>query len=1056
MVTPATAGFWLSPQQKHVWALQQEGRVLLSVAQLQVDGDISERAFASALKQLAARHEILRTIYVRQPGMKFPFQAVLDVAEPGVEVLDLTKLTEAEQSERLDELFLGRQIASVGPDQGPVVSAMLARLAPERNAVVLSLPAMAADLASIKIVVGELAGMLSGPATESSEEPLRYVQFAQWQNDLIEGDEENTAKGKQFWESVGEAPVLLLPNELKASQGRSERVVTRTLDEHATNRIAALARLLNASESELLLAAWQCVLWRLTNQSSFRVGVVFDGREYDELRDAVGLISKTLPIEARFDGDFHFQDVVQHVHSSMAKAAEWHEHYVPGHGLGGDAPVCFEWLPTKPDSHVAATRIVVCNDSYKVKLAADKLEGSFVLRFRFDASRIAGESVARVAGYFTTLLSGALSSPDSEVSRLPLLDAKELQQLLVEWNQTSADYPRDKCFHELFEAQAAATPDRPALRFNDEVLSYRQLNERANQLAHHLRAVGVRPDSLIGLCVERSAQMLVAVLGILKAGGAYVPLNPDNPKPRLIQQLAGAVALVIEKPLVGQMPEFAGKTLCVDSDVAVWASQPLSNPENCTTPDNLVYVIYTSGSTGVPKGVAVRHRNVVNYSHFIRQRLRLDSYPNGLHFATVSTIGADLGNTCIYPALISGGCLHVIGYDVSTDAQRMAAYAEKYPIDVLKIVPSHLQALLQSSEGKDILPRKYLVMGGETFTPAMAEKIFACGGTCEVFNHYGPTETTVGSLTLRLEDFDWMNSQAASIPIGRPIANTRIYVLDSRLQPVPTGSIGELYIGGDGVTAGYLNQPEKTDERFVRNPFDADPASRMYRTGDLARFLPDGNVEFLGRSDDQVKIRGFRIELGEIESVLSAKSGVKQSVVLAKEDVRGDKRLIAYVVADQSQNNSPDELRSFLKQQVPEFMVPSAIILLPKIPLNPNGKVDRQALPEPETVQSREFVAPKGAAEEGVAQIWQEVFRRERISADENFFELGGHSLLATQVISRIREQFKVELPIRAMFDRPTIAGLASAVEIASNSSPQTGVPAITRVSREAYRSAKN
>ena len=1056
MVTPATAGFWLSPQQKHVWALQQEGRVLLSVAQFQVDGDVSDQAFASALKQLASRHEILHTIYVRQPGMKFPFQAVLDVAEPAVEVLDLTKLPEAEKSERLDELFVEKQSASVGPDQEQVVSATIARLTPEFNAVVLSLPAMAADVASMKIVVGELTAMLSGQATEQSEEPLRYVQFAQWQNDLIEGDEENTAKGKQFWETVGEEPGLSLPNELKASDIRSERVVTRMLDEHAASQISALARRLNASESELLLAAWQCVLWRLTNQSTFRIGVVFDGREYDELRDAVGLISKTLPIEARFDGDFHFQDVVQHVHKAMAKAAEWQEYYVPGHGLGADAPVCFEWLPTKSDSNVAIARIAVCNDSYKVKLAADKRAGGFVLEFHFDAMRIAGETVARMAGYFTTLLSGALSSPESEVSRLPLLDEKELQQLVVEWNQTSADYPRDRCFHELFEAQAAATPDRPAVRFNDEVLSYRQLNERANQLAHHLRAVGVGPDSLVGLCVERSAQMMVAVLGILKAGGAYVPLNPDNPKPRLIQQLAGAVALVIEQPLVGQMPEFTGKTLCVDSDVAVWASQPLSNPENCTTPDNLVYVIYTSGSTGVPKGVAVRHRNLVNYSHFIRQRLRLDSYPNGLHFATVSTIGADLGNTCIYPSLISGGCLHVISYDVSTDAKRMAAYTEKNPIDVLKIVPSHLQALLQSSEGKDVLPREYLVMGGETFTPALAEKIFACGGTCEVFNHYGPTETTVGSLTLRLADVEWRSSRAASIPIGRPIANTQIYVLDSRLQPVPTGSIGELYIAGDGVAAGYLNQPEKTAERFVRNPFDADPASQMYRTGDLARFLPDGNLEFLGRSDDQVKIRGFRIELGEIESVLSAKAGVKQSVVLAKEDERGDKRLIAYVVADQSQNNSPDELRSFLKQQVPEFMVPSAIVLLPKIPLNPNGKVDRQALPEPEMVQSREFVAPKGAAEEGVARIWQEVFRRERISSDENFFELGGHSLLATQVISRIREQFKVELPIRALFDRPTIAGLASAVEIASNSSPQNGVPAITRVSREAYRSAKN
>jgi amino acid adenylation domain-containing protein len=631
---------------------------------------------------------------------------------------------------------------------------------------------------------------------------------------------------------------------------------------------------------------------------------------------------------------------------------------VPGTGFGSEPPVSFEFVApaaakTPERLSFAVEQISACNDHFRLKLSAVQSTDGLTLYFCYDSSRFTRESIERIVGSFQTLLAAAVANPDVPVSRLPLLPKAEQRHLIVDWNRTAAEYPRDKCLHELFEAQAALAPDRPALRFNDVLLSYRELNERANQMAHYLQSLGVGPDSLVGLCVERSAEMMVALLGILKAGGAYVPLNPDNPKPRLIQQLTGAIALITEQKMLDQMPEFAGKTLCLNRDTHLWVNLPLTNPASQTTPENLVYVIYTSGSTGLPKGVAVRHRNLVNYSHFITQRLRLDQHSEGLHFGTVSTIGADLGNTCIYPALISGGCLHVIGYDVSTDAQRFARYTGQYPIDVLKIVPSHLQALLQSVEAKQVLPRKFLIMGGETLTPMLLETIQGLDASCEVFNHYGPTETTVGSLTLRLTDYNWKNSPSASIPIGRPIANTQVYILDALEQPVPTGVVGELYIAGDGVRAGYLNQAERTAERFVPNLFADDPSTKMYRTGDLARYLPDGNVEFLGRGDDQVKIRGFRIELGEIETVLAKRRGIKQAVVLAREDQRGEKRLLAYVVADREQGNSPQELRTYLKEQLPDFMVPSAILQLPKIPLTANGKVDRQMLPEPEAVESK-------------------------------------------------------------------------------------------------------
>jgi acyl-coenzyme A synthetase/AMP-(fatty) acid ligase/acyl carrier protein len=458
----------------------------------------------------------------------------------------------------------------------------------------------------------------------------------------------------------------------------------------------------------------------------------------------------------------------------------------------------------------------------------------------------------------------------------------------------------------------------------------------------------------------------------------------------------------------------------------------------------------------VPKGVAVRHRNLVNYADFIAKRLEVAKHAEGLQFATVSTLGADLGNTCIYPSLICGGTLHVIGYETATDGVRFAAYAARYGIDVLKIVPSHMAALLQSQsdaeQAKQLLPRKYLVFGGETLTPKLLEKIESLQPACEVLNHYGPTETTVGSLTLKLKDYDWKSKQLSSIPIGRPIQNTQVYVLDQTLQPVPVGVTGELYIAGAGVTAGYLNQAEKTAERFLPNPFSSDPSAKMYRTGDLARYQEDGAIEFLGRGDDQVKVRGFRIELGEIEAALARHAGVKQALVLARENEQGDKRLLGYVVS-QTNSLTGEQLREYLKQEVPDYMVPQGIAVLAKFPLTANGKIDRQALPEPQAAAAqRAYVAPRNETEQKIAEIWAEVLRRDLagISMDDNFFDLGGHSLMATQVVSRIRERFALEIPMRVMFDQPTIARLGEALIQAQETSEED--LSIVAVSREVYR----
>ena len=1055
MENPATAGFWLSPQQKHVWSLQNDGRAYRSVCLLLMEGVASLNDLVSAIQRLVARHEILRTIYVRQPGMAYPFQVVLEKSEPAIDLLDLKGKPEAEQVSRLNELFVAAQVRSQGPETTPVVTANAVALSSDRCAVVLSLPAMSADRSSLDIVAQELEQLARGTQTPSESEPLRYVQFAQWQNDLLEGDDGTANEGLAFWnENSNEDPTIPIPNERKPQGDFSPQVSVCELESETLRRVQQFAAKVSASNPEVFLAAWQSVLWRLMGQPLFKVGVVFDGREYDELHAAIGLLAKTIPIGARFDGNFRFREVVEHVHATMSEAAAWQEYYAPGPADGDQPAVVFEQRDSGDSSPVA--RVFTCNDPYKLKLSIANRSGRVTLNFHYDGSRFSHDFVEGVAGYFQRLLTAATAEPETEVSRLPLLDDAENRKLIHDWNRTNVDYPLDKTFHALFEAQAAKTPDRLAVRSQEDALTYRQLNERSNQLAHFLRASGVGQGSLVGLCVERSVSMIAAFIAIFKAGGAYVPLNPDNPKVRSAHQLSGVVALITEQALLSSLPEFAGKTVCLDRDAEGWANESRENPAPNRNSDGIAYVIFTSGSTGVPKGVAVMHRNLVNYSCFIADRLSLSDFPGGLNFGTVSTIAADLGNTCIFPALMSGGCVHVVSYDDSTDPQRFAQYLSDHPVDVLKIVPSHLQALLESSQAREVLPRKFLILGGETFSSGLAEKIDSLVGACEVLNHYGPTETTVGSLTLRLMDYNWKTSQAANIPIGRPIANTQIYILDALMQPVPTGTIGELYIGVEGVTAGYLNQPELTAERFLRNPFAGGASARMYRTGDLARYLPDGNVEFLGRADEQIKIRGFRIEPGEIESVITREPGVRQALVIARDDARGEKRLVAYVVAAHSQNGTTDQIRTRLKEHLPEYMVPSAIVYLAKIPLTANGKIDRQALPEPEVVEAKSYVAPKTATEEVVARIWSEVLRRDRISTEDNFFDLGGHSLLATQVVSRIREQFRVDLPIRALFERPTVCGLAEDITNSTQLLPDTPEAGIVRVSREAYRSTRS
>ncbi|MGH8772435.1 MAG: non-ribosomal peptide synthetase, partial [Burkholderiales bacterium] len=560
--------------------------------------------------------------------------------------------------------------------------------------------------------------------------------------------------------------------------------------------------------------------------------------------------------------------------------------------------------------------------------------------------------------------------------------------MLFELNQTRTDQADHQCVHHWFENQVKRRPHEAALICGEQRLTYTELNARANRLAHFLRRKGIAPDTCVALCVERSAEALVGLLGILKAGGAYVPLNPTDPKARLAHQLAEirAAVLLTQQTVLDALPEFAGEVIHLDGDQIAGESE--EDPPPVATLENLVYVLYTSGSTGTPKGVAVTHRNLSNYTRFICDKLGLAQ--KRYAFATVSTLSADAGNTSIFPSLVSGGCLHVVSYEVATDARLFADYVSQHPIDVLKIVVSHLKTLLDSDAA--ILPREYLIFGGESSSWRLLDRIAEQQGKCFVLNHYGPTETTVGSLTFDLGE---ERSPTATVPIGRPIANTEVYVLDSHLNPVPVGVAGELHIGGAGVARGYLNRPELTAEKFIPNPFSEDPSARLYKTGDLVRYLPDGVIEFLGRLDHQVKIRGFRIELGEIETALGEHPQVRQNAVIARELENGDKRLIAYVIARGQPAPSAKELRGFLKDKLPEHMLPASFVTLASLPLNRNGKLDRNALPDPDHARpetDKAFAAPRTQVEAELARIWAKVLGIARVGIRDNFFELGGDS----------------------------------------------------------------
>jgi amino acid adenylation domain-containing protein len=1015
-------GFRLSPQQRYLWSVQQisASYPYQVLARISIVGELRTDILRRALADVVRTHEILRTTFQRPPGIKIPFQVISQEAQFSWEFTDRSNLS---------------LVQPFDLDRGPLLRASLCRSASEHHVLLISLPAVCADPVTVSNLMKEIAeayGMISEGA-ELAHEPMQYADFAEWHNELLEAPDERAHAGSNYWQELmaGADSSLLLPLEKRTTDEKTfqAEAVAIAFDSTCVANVERLARECRTSIEIVLFAFWQALIWRLTNRSSFVIFNLCDGRTVEDLGSAFGPYAKYLPVAYRGE-DLSLAAQLEAAQTAVSQADEWQEYFDPGNFFeAAKDSVAFDFSEEVSATagtglELTLTEQQVCTGPFKLKLSCFRTNDSIRGELFYNSRSFDREVINHYAGYFTRLVAqGRAALP---IGTIDIVTDGERQRLLVDINQTASEFAAAKWIHSLFEEQVERTPQASALVDGDRQITYAELNADANRLAHLLHRKGIAPNMRVGICIKRSAETIVAMVGILKAGGAYVPLNPDHPPARLLLQLAESNASVLITNGVAPVEpiDFAGEIIDLERDRALLIEEFESNPPAIGPTANLAYIIYTSGSSGVPKGVAVSHQSLLNYTQFILRRLRVQE---PLNFATVSTITADLGNTCIFPALVSGGCLHLIGYDVAMEGTLFSEYLAKHPVDVLKIVPSHFSALLAAAGQENICPRKFLIFGGEALTSELVSRVSEAALSCEIINHYGPTETTVGSLTFALKPHE-LSTHSATVPIGQPIDNTRVYILDQHLHVTPTGVAGELYIGGAGVALGYLNEPVETAARFVPNPFSDEPGERLYRTGDLARYLLDGNIEFLGRIDHQVKVRGFRVELGEIESLLLKYREVRQAVVIAAAGTTDNQRLIAYVVATGIKPPSVDELRTFLGQHLPDYMIPSSFVFLKSMPLTLNGKINHAALPAPDEARpelERRFVAPRTPIEKELADIWATFLKLREVGIHDNFFELGGHSLLATQVVSRMRKTFNCEVLLRSLFESPTIAGLA-------------------------------
>jgi amino acid adenylation domain-containing protein len=1002
--------FRLSPQQAFLFARGPVAAVNQIVLELEA-GQTSEE-LRSRLEALVRLHETLRTTFVTPPGARAPVtQRVNDHLEPG---WDTASGGEELATDRVAlDAALADEAARVDPEHGPSVRGLLVEADDGSRVLVLTALAASADARSLALIGNHL--LPAGPQVQA--EPIQHADYAEWRHELLTGEDPDAARGRSFWTlSADDARRETLLFGVRERDGSARATVPITIDpDHDQWELLEKT----AAGTELFIdAAWHALLARLTGATELLTAELVDSRSQPDLEDAVGPYEQVTAIKLSIGPDMQFVELIDQLARTRADARRWADYALATDlsRLVESATTGFAAAAAASDESIAFVSAGATGCPIELRCSGDR-----TIELRYDPAVYDATDAQDIARYFKTLLGAALGDPSQPVGALTLLDDAARAEI---YGLGSGEAPSAQpvCVHDRFEAQAAKTPDLIALAGDGAAITFRELNESANQLANHLRDLGVGRDQAVALCMRRSPAMVRALLGIMKAGGGYVPINFAHPPSRVAHQLneAGVGVIVTEADLLEGLPALSTVgVVCVDRDAEEIGKRPSANPQTGSQPQDLAYVIYTSGSTGLPKGVAVTHANLANYTAAIVERLGASE---GTQFALVSEISTDLGNTAVFPPLITGGCVHVIDNETAMDGAALAAYAAEHPIDVIKITPTHLRALLAADEG--VLPRGWLVVGGEALSWELAERIATADAGCRVLNHYGPTETTVGCCTFEIGPEAREEWPSATVPIGQPLPGARAYVLDAQLQPVPVGVAGELCVGGAGVARGYVNRLEETAERFVEDP----QGGRMYRTGDRVRFLRDGAIEFLGRLDHQLKIRGYRVEPGEIETALARHPAVREAAVVATSDGAGDPRLVAYFA---SGSEPPlDELRAFLSQSLPEYMLPSRWVPISSFPLTPSGKVDRLALPDPDSVKTArrlEYIAPRNEVEIEIAAIWSALLGVEEVGVLDDFFALGGHSLLATQAIMRIRRVYG-EIPLGAIFSSPTVAALAEVI----------------------------
>ncbi|MFZ5515905.1 MAG: amino acid adenylation domain-containing protein [Candidatus Zhuqueibacterota bacterium] len=1071
--------FPVSFSQQRLWFLDQlePGNSIYNIpSAVRLSGELDVAALKRSVHELVRRHEILRTTFMSVNGE--PMQMVAPSRQQDMPIIDLSQMDEPHRDAMIQRLAVEEAERPFDLGRGPLLRTSLIRLSDTEHIALYTMHHIISDGWSMGVLIREIAILYDAYSNNRPSPlpdlPLQYADFAKWQRQWQQG--EVIEKQLDYWkQQLGDTPpVLELPTDRTrpAEQTSSGADVSFKFSRELSERLNDVSRRNSVTLFMTLLAGFQTLLHRYTQQDDIAVGSPIANRTRAETEALIGFFVNTLVLRSDLSGNPTFKQLLARVRETTL-------------GAYANQDVPFEKLvevlqPDRDLSHTPLFQVMFILQNtpvgaselptlsmHPLKIESRSSEFDITLSMNEDPEGLSGalqynsdlfnaETMSRMLVHFQMLLEHVAINPDAKLSDISLVPAAERHQLLHEWNDTKQPLPEMACIHRLFEQTVESAPGAVAVMRGDDVMTYRELNARANQCARYLRRLGVGADSLVGINLDRSFEMIVGLMGILKAGAGYVPLDPNYPADRLEFMIRDARLSVIltRQALAESLPSNQATIVRLDSDWNAIAAESMENAQVSVDPKNIAYVIYTSGSTGKPKGVVITHQSVVNHNLAVTRLFELTPADRVLQFASINF---DAAVEEIFPTLLRGAAVVIRdGNGVLPSGAELQSMVRKYNITVLDLPTAYWhewvyeQSLLNETAPDSL---RLVIVGGDK---ASAEKLIAwrrsTSGRVAWINTYGPTEATViaTAFELKKDAGDW-DSQV-ELPIGSPIQNTTTYILDSHLQPAPVGIPGELYIGGLCLARGYLDRPELTAEKFIPDPFGEIPGARMYRTGDLVRYRPDGQIEFIGRADFQVKIRGFRVELGEVESALLRHPSVRETIVIVREEAPGDKRMVAYCALTPDAALSATDVRNYLAGILPEYMVPTAVVLLESLPKTPNGKIDRRALPSPEFGRPElesVFVAPRTPAEELIADIWSQVLHVRKVGAFDSFFELGGHSLLATQVVSRVRDVFQVELPLRSLFESPTVAAFAQHIEQAKMAEKGIQAPPIRKTSRQ-------